>query len=164
MRKLSILALLLSCTVAGAVEIRPQKELRELEEAIKSEPGVSWQDWRFLSFGATELADLAPDRRTTKMVVMTVTKSDKGMDTLMADMRPRLLALNIKELGWTPAMWEEMSREWVYYKGLQVPESVMRSTGSRFPIMRSDVFVQEAWKSKWYTQLLNLPTSRQKLY
>lgn len=163
MKRLLLVVLTMCAGNALAAPTRSTKEMANLAVNLESQPKVDWTQYRFLSFDAGQ--DLAKDQAAVKMVVATMNRTKHQISDVIIEVSPLIYAVNVKKLAWPAAAWEEMSQEWVYYTS--APESLKRRlkslTGSSFPIMRADVFVEDAWAAKWYEQFMNLPKTRMKL-
>ena len=163
---LALLALCVGVCLAHAGDV-PTLPTRDLVQAAKivasSRPGGgSWKTVRFLSFSNLDPAQREQDKRTTRMALATVQPSSWPLGDCVAELTPELWAVDIVRMGWPKGAWEAMSENWPYYASMpaMLTERFEATMGTRFPLMRADVFVEDCWNSRWYAKFLNLPKTR----
>lgn len=149
------------CRAAGS----PVQDIRDLAAAVTAMPDVKWQDFRVVSFSGLEHVDAAH----VAVRFATETLNTRTRQANFRLINENLWAIDTKALGWPASAWDEMSREWVYYSSLEehAPKEIAllaEKMGTKFPIMRADLFVKQAWEPEWYVKLLNLPATREELY
>lgn len=142
----------------------PVREVISLSQYVHRHPNVDWSKYRALSFSHFQNEQDQRDYRiAAKFAIETMNRITKEAEIYVFG---DLWLVNTQKLNWPAAAWDDMSQEWEYYQYLpKEPIAYLnQKMGTKFPIMRADVFIKDCWKPAWYEQFLNLPDSRGKLW
>ncbi len=141
----------------------PTRDAIALATIVNDDTDTDWSEFRVLSF-----ANLDPVRKPrvkgdVKFIVETLNRRTERAE--IRELSDSLWAVNVKQLKWRGRHWEDLAKKWPYHDA--VPERARKYLAAKFetkhPILRADVFAQQAWQPEWYAKLLDLPTTRDKL-
>jgi hypothetical protein len=162
-RVLLLLALGGSPESAGASSLQ---DLLSLCRYVNTKSATNnWKEYRHVSFSAIPAERQQYARDSVKFAIESMNRTET--DPEIIPLTPSIWAINVVKLGWDPKVWDDMSKEWIYYTYRldTAPIAYLENvTGTKYPIMRAEIFTTNAWLAKWYTRFMNLPKTKKEFF